>query len=385
MDNSKRLLIADALQRIVETARQGGPAVRVGLMASGSELGVDEILQGGLRAQKDFPHIRVVAIGPRVPGYDELEWVETPDCEADIVAGLQRAMAEQVVSGVVAMHYPFPIGVTTIGRVMTPGRGKPMYIASCTGTSAVLRAESLLRNALYGIAVAKAGGIAEPELAFLNLDGAGVALRALTRLQENGYKVAFGGSKRKEGGSLLRGNDLVTGGVDVMVCDTLTGNALLKVFATYTTGGSYESMGWGYGPSVGEGWKNIVSIVSRASGSPVIANALALTARVAKGGLPQLVEAELKAAKAAGLEQVLEEMKPKAAAPAQEAVVMPPAVPVDAEIAGVDVLDMETAMHALWKEKIYAETAMGCTGPVIRVQMADKDRAVRILTSAGFV
>lgn len=384
MDESKRLLIANALQQIVDTARRGGPTVRIGLMAAGSELGVAEIIAGGLLAQRDYPHIQVVFIGPKPADADEsLEWIETPECETDIIDGLQQAMDDKIVSGVVAMHYPFPIGVATMGRIMTPGHGKPMFVASCTGTTAASRTEALLRNAVYGIAAAKASGIDNPEIAFLNLDGAGVALRALKRLQDNGYKVNLGGSGRKDGGSLLRGNDIVSGAVDVLVCDTLTGNALLKVFSTYTTDGKYESMGWGYGPSVGESWRHIVSIVSRASGAPVIANAIALTARVAQGKLSDIVAAELTAAKVAGFEQVLEDMKPKA--PVTEQVRMPPVVPVDVEIPGVDVLDIENAIHTLWKENIYAESAMGCTGPVIRVRLQDKDDAMRFLKRAGFI
>jgi len=78
----------------------------------------------------------------------------------------------------------------------------------------------------------------------------------------------------------------------------------------------------------------------------------------------------------------LEDLKPKAAA---ASVAKPPAVPVDAEIAGVDVLDMENAAQTLWKEGIYAETAMGCTGPVIRVQHEVKDKAAAVLRQAGFI
>ncbi|MDL2216511.1 glycine reductase, partial [Desulfovibrio sp. OttesenSCG-928-M14] len=357
---------------------------RIGLMAWGSELGESEIIAGGLLAQREFPHIRVVFIGPKPTNVDDsLEWFDTPDCEADIITHLQQAIDDNLVSGIVAMHYPFPIGVATMGRIMTPGHGKPMFVASSTGSTAASRTEALLRNAIYGIATAKASGIDNPEVAFLNLDGAGVALRSLKRLQDNGYRVNLGGSRRKDGGSLLRGNDIVSGAVDVLVCDTLTGNALLKVFSSYTTDGKYESMGWGYGPSTGEGWKRIVSIVSRASGAPVIANAISLTARVAKGALPNLVAAELSAAYAAGFEQVIEDMKPKDVAVAE--IKMPPVVPVDVEIPGVDVLDMENAMHTLWKENIYAETAMGCTGPVVRVRMQDKDAAIRFLQRAGFI
>ena len=68
-----------------------------------------------------------------------------------------------------------------------------------------------------------------------------------------------------------------------------------------------------------------------------------------------------------------------------EPVAKPPVVPVDAEIAGVDVMDMDSATQALWKENIYAETAMGCTGPVVRVQKDARDTAVEVLKKAGFL
>ena len=384
MDDNKRLLIADALLGIVQKARHGGPVLKVGLMATGSELGSEEVLRGGLLAQEANPGLQVVAIGPRVAGFDALEWIETPDCEADVAAAVDKATADGTVAAAVAMHFPFPIGVATIGRVFTPGRGKPMFIASCTGSTAPSRGEALLRNTVYGIAAAKAAGITNPTVAFLNQDGAGPVFRALGRMQESGYAISFGTSLRGDGGSLLRGNDLVTGAVDVLVCDTLTGNALIKIFSTFTSGGQYESVGWGYGPSVGEGWKRIISIVSRASGAPVIANALGLAAKAAAGNLPDVVAAELKAARAAGFDAAVEDLKPKETAKAEE-IKKPPVVPVDAEIGGVDVMDMEAAVQALWKEGIYAETAMGCTGPVVRMQAAMKEKSVEILKKAGFI
>ena len=384
MDSQKRALIAEALENIIEKAQNGGPLTRVGLMAYGSELGQEEILRGGLLAQAENPGLKVVAIGPKAAGYEALEWIETSDCEAEVAAAVNNALESGNIAGAVAMHFPFPIGVATIGRVVTPGRGKPMFIATCTGSTSPIRGEALLRNAVYGLAVAKAAGIAKPTLALLNIDGAGPVLRALTRMKEKGYAFDFAVSERGDGGSLLRGNDLVSGAADVLVCDTLTGNVLIKLFSTYTTGGSYESVGWGYGPSVGEGWNKIVSIVSRASGAPVIAGALSLTARVANGALPAKVAAELKAARQAGLDAEIEDLKPKISAAAAE-IKKPPVVPVDADIAGVDVLDLDSAIQALWKENIYAESAMGCTGPVVRMQAAMKEKSAAILKAAGFI
>lgn len=381
--SDSRTLIADALLEIVEQAKSGGPTIRVGLMAHGSELGDDELLRGALLAQEKTPGLKVIAIGTPKPGYEALDWIETPACEADVSAALEKALADGVIAGAVALHYPFPVGVTTIGRIVTPGRARPMFIASTTGASSPHRNEAMFKNAVFGMAAAKAVGIAQPTLGILNIDGAGPVLRALGKLKDGGYSLSFGSSERKDGGSLLRGNDIVAGAVDVLVCDTLTGNVLMKVFSTFTTGGFYESQGYGYGPSVGEKWDRVVSIISRSSGAPVIADALAYTAKVAQNKLPDLISAELAAARAAGFDKLAEDLRPKAVC--VETITPPPTVPVDAEIAGVDVLDMERAAQTLWKEGIYAETAMGCTGPVVRIQFAAKDKAAAILHAAGFI
>ena len=175
----------------------------------------------------------------------------------------------------------------------------------------------------------------------------------------------------------------MAGCVDVLVCDSLTGNVLMKMFSSFTTGGSYESLGWGYGPSAGEGWGKIISIISRASGAPVIAGALEYTARAASGGLPEKVAAELDSARKAGLDNLLEGLAPKA--PCADQVTAPPAEPTDEEIHGVDVLSIEDGVKVLWKEGIYAESSMGCTGPVIKVPAKHLDRAEEVLRTNGYI
>jgi len=376
-------LIGEALADIVKEARTGGPRVSVGLMALGSELGGEELARGALLASENSSRIEVVMIGPRIPGFEKLSWIETEPCEEDVAAAMEKALADGRISGAVALHYPFPLGVTTIGRVVTPGKGKPMIIASSTGTSAVGRVEAMVRNALYGVATAKALGIENPSVGILNVDGAQIVHKALTRLKENGYALSFGASVRKDGGAILRGNDILAGAVDVCVTDTLTGNVLMKMFSSFTTGGSYESLGWGYGPSVGEGWNKVISIISRASGAPVIAGALEYTAKVVSGRLPEKAAAELSAAKKAGFSQILETLTPKAAS--QETVSAPAAEPTDDEVHGVDVLTIEDGVKALWKEGIYAESSMGCTGPVIKVASKNLQKAESILRSNGYI
>lgn len=68
-----------------------------------------------------------------------------------------------------------------------------------------------------------------------------------------------------------------------------------------------------------------------------------------------------------------------------QAVQKPPAKPVDQEITGIDVLEIESAAEALWKENIYAETGMGCTGPVIMVAPEDLEAAKQKLKELGFL
>ena len=381
MSDAIKKLVGEALTEIIESAKSGGPKVRVGLMASGSEHGSEEIAKGARLAIQSASNVIPVLIGPKVKGFEDLEYIECEEC--DIPTRLEEAVKSGEVAGAVAMHFPFPLGVTTIGRVATPGRGRPMILASTTGTSSTVRGEAMLRNAVYGIATAKALGVKNPTVGILNVDTAQPVFRALSRMKEKGYDITFGTSTRADGGSVLRGNDILTGAVDICVTDTLTGNVLVKMFSSFTTGGSYEATGWGYGPSCGEGWKNVVSIVSRASGAPVIANALAFTAQVIAGGLSELIAKELEAARKAGFDEEVEALTPKAAS-AEEEVKAPPAEPTDDELHGIDVLEIDNAVKVLWKEGIYAESAMGCTGPVIKMPKRHMEKAAQLLKANGY-
>ena len=147
---------------------------------------------------------------------------------------------------------------------------------------------------------------------------------------------------------------------------------------------TYEALGWGYGPSAGEGWDKVVSIISRASGAPVIANALALNARAAKNGLPKIVQEEIAKAKKAGLDEILETLQPKPAQ-AEEEVKAPAKEPTDDELHGIDVLEIENAVKCLWKAGIYAESSMGCTGPVVKMAAHNMDKAREVLKDNGYL
>ena len=382
--NAKREL-SKALLEVVAEARGELSSVAVGLMSTGSELGREELLRGARLAMRLTPGLKALPIGPVLPGYEDLEWLEAGESDTDIARAMDEALASGRIAGAVALHYPFPIGVSTIGCVAAPGSGQPLFLASCTGNTALERIEAMLRSAVYGMAVAKASGIPAPSLGVLNLEGAATAQRLLERLREGGYAFTAGQSGRTDGGMVLRGNDLLAGAVDVVVTDSLTGNVLVKVLSAFSTGGRSESAGWGYGPSVGEGWDRIISIISRASGAAVIANALALTAGMARAKLPDLVAAELAAARAAGLDALLAQCRKNPESQAGESVPMPPEEPVDEELAGVDVLSADEAKFALWKRGIYAEPYMGCTGLVLKVAAANKEKARSVLEELGYL
>lgn len=383
--NTTKKIIGEVLAEIIEDVKNGCvKKISIGLMAYGSELGSEELLNGAALAMQNDPSVNVIPIGPKVEGFEHMEWIETPACESDISKAMEDALDKGIILGAVALHYPFPLGVTTIGKVLTPAKAKRCFIASSTGTSSSNRVEAMVRNAIYGIAAAKADGITSPTVGILNLDGAQTVLRALQKLSEGGYPIKFGSSMRKEGGSILRGNDLLAGSVDVCVTDTLTGNVLMKLFAAWNTGGDYEALGWGYGPSTGENWNKVVSIISRASGAPVVAGAITLNARCAKNGLPAAVDEELKLAKKAGLEEILASLQQKQTS-SEEDVTAPPSEPTDEEIHGIDVLEIEEAVKALWKADIYAESSMGCTGPVIKMASARIEKAKAVLKENGYI
>lgn len=299
---------------------------------------------------------------------------------------MEEMLNNHEVDGAVTMHYPFPIGVSTVGRAITPAKGREMFIANTTGTSSSDRIEGMIKNAVSGIITAKACGVENPTVGILNVDGARQTEMALNQLKANGYEFTWAESARADGGVVMRGNDVLEGTPDVLVTDSLTGNVLVKMLAAFTTGGSFESTGFGYGPGIGKGYDKLILIISRASGAPLIANALEYAAELVKGKVFEKASAEFAKAEKAGLNQILEARKAAAKpAAAEEKVVKPAAEPCTASIAGIEVMDLEDAAQALWKEGIYAETGMGCTGPLVMMSEANHARALEILKKAGYV
>lgn len=371
--------IADALE-----TGQFGEKVRVGITVAGSELGIDNIVKGAEMAQARDKGIEVVLIGPKVESNLTQYNVEGEDAQ-------HKKMEELLDSGqiqaCVTMHYNFPIGVSTVGRVMTPGRGREMFLATTTGTSSPHRVEAMVKNGIYGIITAKAMGIENPTVGILNVDGARQVERAFKDLVSNGYEINFTESERADGGTVMRGNDLLIGTPDVMITDTLTGNLLMKVFSSYSTGGSYESLGFGYGPGIGEDYERIILILSRASGTPVVANAISYAANLVRGKLIDIAKEEYEKANKAGLKDILKGLTKetkKAEDNEDEEVEAPPAETVTGTISGIDIMELEDAVRALWKAGIYAESGMGCTGPIVMVNEGKINEALKALKAAGY-
>ena len=353
-----------------------GIAPRIAVTGHGSETGEEEVLRGAvMAAEKGFS---VVYIGSL---RDEALTCLPAGGEAEARAVMEGLLSEGGADGAVTMHYPFPLGVASVGRAVAPGTGRAVYIAAATGASAADRVEGMVNNAVYGIIAAKACGVASPAVGILNVDGAGRVEAALKELKSRGYPINFAESGRADGGILMRGNDLLSGACDVMVTDALTGNALVKMLGAFGTGGAGETVGFGYGPGIGRDQDRLIMIVSRASGAAVVAGAVEYAAELVSGGWRKIAADEFAAADAAGLRRT------RTAETAGTAQIKkpPPKEAAAAEISGMDVEELEEAVAALWDGGIYAEGGMGCTGPVILVNEAKREAALGILRAGGWI
>ena len=385
--NKIKAQIQEVFHEIAEGLETGhfGAKVSVGLTLLGSELAPDNLFQGAYSFAKQNPGVEVVAIGEKLlEELPNLTLVEARS-EAEQHQVMEQLLDSGRIQACVTQHYNFPIGVATVGRVITPGRGKPMMVATTTGTAAAHRVVAMVQNAIAGIIAAKSVGIERPTLGVLNVDGARKVEQSLQQLKDNGYEFDFVTSERADGGAVMRGNDVLLGTPDVLVTDTLTGNILMKMFSSATTGGTYESSGYGYGPGIGEGYERNVLILSRVSGIPVVANALDYAATLVRHQLTRVAKAEYEAANQAGLKKLTEQLL-QADAPAdkQEEAVEPPKEVTTAQVSGIDIMELEDAVQALWRAGIYAQSGMGCTGPIVLINEERIDAAMKVLLEAGY-
>jgi hypothetical protein len=385
-EESIKNIIGKVFNDMADALETGGfeKKTTIGITILGSEHGVDNIVKGAEMAQEKDPSIEVVLIGPRVDTKLKIYEVNT---EEEQHKKMEELLDCGKINSAVTMHYNFPIGVSTVGRVITPSKGKEMFIATTTGTSDTNRIEGMIKNAIHGIVVAKAMGFKKPTLGVLNVDGSRQVVRTLKELKSEGYDIDFAESMRAGGGSVMRGNDLLAGTPDIMVTDSLTGNLLMKVFSSFTTGGDYEAMGFGYGPGVGDDYERTILILSRASGEPVVANAIAFAGELSKGKVKDISKEEFNKAYNAKLKDILQNINKDKKEGIKEKVEItaPNKEVVAATIEGIDIMVLDDAVHILWCNGIYAESGMGCTGPIIMVNEEKLKKAEEILFKEGYI
>lgn len=328
---------------------------KIGLTLPGFESSPEELKEGARLAMEADSDLEVLFFGN--PESDPREAHREMD----------EALDSGNIHGAVTFHYSFPIGTATIGHTKIGLEEKDLFIAATTGTTAADRVKSLVLNALYGSLCARFYGIENPAVGLLNLEGAPKALSILKGLRKKGLPINLRGSVR--GDDLLRGNDIHAGTVDVLVCDSLTGNAVTKLLATGGTGGRIEETGSGYGPGIGL-FDKCVCIISRATGAQVVRNALLLAGRFAGTDIRKEVEKVLAQAG---------ETAEKSTVPVPEKKI------VNKEIEGVDVLEIDKAVSLLHEKGIYCEAGMGCTGPVVMIAEEDKGNAEEQLKRASFL
>lgn len=378
MDKKK---IADSILNLADSLESGVTKdnIKIAVTNFGSELGVENINEGIKKAKS--PLFDIVVVGEPLEGFESYD-----ACGDDQVARvLEDLFSKNIIQGAVTMHYPFPIGVSTVGKIITPASGREVYLATTTGTANTKREKAMILNAINGIIAAKAEGIKNPTVGILNIEGARVVEKKLKELVKNGFEINFATSKRSDGGSIMRGNDLVAGTPDVMVCDSLTGNVLIKTFSSFTSGGFFETTGYGYGPSIGEGYERAVFIISRASGTPLIKNAIDFAYKSVKGNLVEISKEIYEKAKKAKLKEILESLDEKGKSETKENIEIPKKEVVTESISGIDILEIENAVEVLWSEGIYAESAMGCTGPMVMISSENLEKSKKILEEKEYI
>lgn len=118
----------------------------------------------------------------------------------------------------------------------------------------------------------------------------------------------------------------------------------------------------------------------------MISKAIKFASDCAKGNLMEKARAEFSAAKKAGWDDLLRSISQGTQKVNKEREVTPPLKkPVTDPIPGIEVMQLEDAVQALWKVSIYAECGMGCTGPIVLIAPEDREKALEILKKDEFI
>ena len=184
MDKNK---IADSILNLADSIEKGvfESKITIAVTNFGSELGTDNINNAILQSRSQL--FNIIVVGEPLEGFESYE-----ACGDDEIARvLKKLFEDKKIDAAVTMHYPFPIGVSTVGKIITPATGKEMYIATSTGTMDGNRIKAMILNAINGIIVAKADGIENPTVGILNIEGAKVVEKKLLELSNNGFEINF--------------------------------------------------------------------------------------------------------------------------------------------------------------------------------------------------
>ena len=135
MAKSIEKIIANTFLDIANGLETGsfGSRPKVALTGMGSEHGEENSMKAALMAAKDG--IDVYYIGTL-----EAEGVTTIKVANDEEGHdkMQELLKNGEVDAAVTMHFPFPIGVSTVGRCITPAKGRELFVANTTGTSSTV-------------------------------------------------------------------------------------------------------------------------------------------------------------------------------------------------------------------------------------------------------
>ena len=143
-----------------------GPRPKIALTGMGSEHGEENAMQAAIMASKRGVDVYYI-------GSLEAEGITTIHV-ADDEEGhkkMEQMVENGEVDGAVTMHFPFPIGVSTVGRVVTPAKGKEMFVANTTGTSSGDRIEGIVTDGDVRRAMERLRG------EFFNIKAADIATR----------------------------------------------------------------------------------------------------------------------------------------------------------------------------------------------------------------
>ena len=178
-------MIARVFGQIADGLETGsfGARPKIALTGMGSEHGEENAMAAAREAARAGVDVYYI-------GTLEAEGVTTVKVKDDEEGHqkMEELLEQGVVDGAVTMHYPFPIGVSTVGRAVTPGLGREMFIANTTGTSSTDRTEGMIADHRH------------PQRGRRKADRDGASGTAEERLPDPFCRIFPGGRRRRHAG-----------------------------------------------------------------------------------------------------------------------------------------------------------------------------------------